>query len=85
MCTSHTPSVTGGKGARDKVIRYYKCISHHPLFHSGLSWLGADIEESVILGRFGMSKIRLSNEGEGKGERCLKILPFSRKEEILVI
>lgn len=50
VSTSPTPSVTGGKGARDKVIRYYKCISRHPLFHSGLSWLGAEnIEGNVIL------------------------------------
>lgn len=50
VSTSPTPSVTGGKGARDKMIRYYKCISRHPLFHSDLSWLGAEnIEGNVIL------------------------------------
>lgn len=43
-------------GARDKVIRYYKCITRHPLF-----FLSRLDEENVILERF--EKFRLSNEG----------------------
>lgn len=65
VSTSPTPSVTGGKGARDKMIRYYKCISRHPLFHSGLSWLGREHRRKCDP-LDDLEKFRLFNEGENE-------------------
>lgn len=60
------------------MIRYYKCITRHPLF-----FLSRLDEENVILERF--EKFRLSNEGffSLKKDSILRIR-FSRKEEIVV-